>query len=334
MTHSVLTSTPAKRLRALINAPDILVLPGVFDGFSTRLVEKMGYTAAFITGSGVSESRLGQPDVGLMGLEENVAAARAIAACSNLMLLADADTGYGNPINVHHTVRAFERAGVAGLMLEDQVWPKRCGHLKGKEVIPAEEMVQKIRAAADARIDPDFVIKSRTDVLATHGLAEAIRRLNLYAEAGADLLFADAAMSADDIGTIAKNVVKPLSVNMGFGIRQRSTTPLLSALQLQDLGVAVVIYPRLLTACALQGMKNGLELLKQSLDNGKVVDRPDALVSFEELHDIMGMHEIEELEQRFLTPEQLETKYGSERKAAIMPEAKPGNPAGKPKQTA
>ena len=203
------------------------------------------------------------------------------------------------------------------------MWPKRCGHLKGKEVISAEEMVQKIRAAAEARVDPDFVIKSRTDVLATHGLAEAIRRLNLYAEAGADLLFADAAMSVDDIGAITRNVSKPVSVNMGFGIRQRSTTPLLSAKQLQDLGVAAVIYPRLLTACALQGMKNGLELLQQSLDSGKVVDRPDALVSFEELHDIMGMHEVEELEQRFLTPDQLEAKYGSGRKASIMPDPKP-----------
>ena len=317
--------SPGKRLRALIDAPDILVLPGVFDGFSTRLVSKFGYTAAFITGSGVSESRLGQPDVGLMGLDENVAAARAMAACSELLLLADGDTGYGNAINVFHTVRAFERAGVAGLMLEDQVWPKRCGHLKGKEVISAEEMVQKIRAAAEARVDPDFVIKSRTDVLATHGVPEAIRRLNLYAEAGADLLFADAAMSIDDIGTIAKNVHKPLSVNMGFGIRQRSTTPLLSARQLQDLGVSVVIYPRLLTACALMGMKRGLELLQQSVDSGKVVDRPDALVSFEELHDIMGMAEIEDMEQRFLTPEQLEAKYGLAREAAIMPGAKPAS---------
>jgi 2-methylisocitrate lyase-like PEP mutase family enzyme len=237
------------------------------------------------------------------------------------MLLADGDTGYGNALNAFHTVRAFERAGVAGLMLEDQVWPKRCGHLKGKEVISAEEMVQKIRAAAEARVDPDFVIKSRTDVLATHGVPEAIRRLNLYAEAGADLLFADAAMSIDDIGTIAKNVHKPLSVNMGYGIRQRSTTPLLSARQLQDLGVSVVIYPRLLTACALMGMKRGLELLQQSLDSGKVVDRPDALVSFEELHDIMGMAEIEDMEQRFLTPEQLEAKYGLAREAAIMPDA-------------
>src|SRR5437868_3503301 len=269
-----------KRLRALIDAPEILVLPGVFDGFSTRLVSKFGYTAAFITGSGVSESRLGQPDVGLMGLDENVAAARAIAACSNLLLLADADTGYGNPINVHHTVRAFERAGAAGLMLEDQVWPKRCGHMKGKEVISADEMIQKIRAARAAARDPDFVIKSRTDVLATHGVAEAIRRLNLYREAGADLLFADAAMSAKDIGEIAKNVNGPLSVNMGFGIRQRSTTPLLSARELQDLGVSVVIYPRLLTACALMGMRRGMELLQQSLDSGEVVDRPEALVSF------------------------------------------------------
>ena len=319
MTTSPATTCPGKRLRALIEAPEILVLHGVFDGFSTRLVSKLGHTAAFITGSGVSESRIGQPDVGLMGLEENVAAARAMVACSNLLLLADGDTGYGNALNAYHTVRAFERAGVAGLMLEDQVWPKRCGHLKGKEVISAEEMVQKIRAASEARVDPDFVIKSRTDVLATHGVAEAIRRLNLYAEAGADLLFADAAMSVDDIGTIARNVVKPLSVNMGFGIRQRSTTPLLSAKELQDLGVASVIYPRMLTACAMMGMKRGLEFLEQSLASGKVVDRPDALVSFDELYDIMGMAEIEDLEQRFLTPEQLEAKYGNGRKAAIMP---------------
>ena len=135
--------SPGKRLRKLIEAPEILVMPGVFDGFSTRLVAQAGYPAAFITGSGVSESRLGQPDVGLMGMEENVAAARAIAACSELLLIADADTGYGNALNVYHTVRAFERAGVAGLMLEDQVWPKRCGHMKGKEVISADEMVQR-----------------------------------------------------------------------------------------------------------------------------------------------------------------------------------------------
>ena len=303
-------TSPGQRLKALIDAPEILVLPGVYDGFSTRLLKKLGYGAAFITGSGVSESRLGQPDLGIMGLEENVAAARAIAACTDMLLLADGDTGYGNAINAYHTVRAFEQAGVAGVMLEDQVWPKRCGHMKGKEVIPAEEMAQKIRAAAEARRDPHFVIKSRTDVLATHGVAEAIRRLNLYAEAGADLLFADAALSSEDIGTIARSVSKPLCVNMGFGIRQRSTTPLLSAAQLASLGVAVVIFPRLLTACALRGMQQGMAYLKQSLDTGEVVDRPEALVSFDELQDIMGMADVEAMEQRFLTASQLEAKYG------------------------
>jgi 2-methylisocitrate lyase-like PEP mutase family enzyme len=203
-------------------------------------------------------------------------------------------------------------------MLEDQVWPKRCGHMKGKEVIGADEMVQKIRAARAAARDPDFVIKSRTDVLATHGLPEAIRRLNLYREAGADLLFADAATSVKDIGELAKNVNGPLSVNMGFGIRQRSTTPLISAKQLQDLGVAAVIYPRLLTAAALHGMQVGLDLLKQSIDTGQVVDRPDVLVSFEELHDIIGMHEVEELEQQFLTESQKAAKYGQSGKASVM----------------
>ncbi len=318
-----------KRLRRLIHAPEILALPGVFDGFSTRLVQRAGYKAAFITGSGVSEARLGQPDVGLMGLEENVAAARAMTACSDLALLADGDTRYGNAVNVYHTVRAFERAGVAGVMLEDQVWPKRCGHMKGKEVISAEEMVEKIRAAASARSDPDFVIKSRTDVLATHGVAEAIRRLNLYAEAGADLLFADAALSSEDIGTIARNVGKPLSVNMGFGIRQRSTTPLLSAAQLQALGVAVVIYPRMLTACALKGMENGLAHLRQSLDTGEVVDRPEALVSFEELNAIMGMSEIEDLERRFLTESQRKAKYGDSAESDIVPHARTASAAGR-----
>jgi 2-methylisocitrate lyase-like PEP mutase family enzyme len=310
--------SPGKRLRRMIDAPEILVLPGVFDGFSTRLVEQAGYPAAFITGSGISESRLGQPDVGIMGLEENVVGARALAACTGMALLADGDTGYGNAVNVWHAVRAFERAGVGGMMLEDQVWPKRCGHMKGKEVISAEEMVQKIHAAAEARVDPDFVIKSRTDVLASDGLAEAIRRLNLYAEAGADLLFADAATSVEDIAALARNVSKPLSVNMGFGIRQRSTTPLLSAAQLQELGVAAVIYPRMLTACALRGMQRGLALLRESLDSGKVVDRPDALVSFEELHEIMGIDDVQALEQRFLTATQLQAKYGESGKSVVV----------------
>ena len=309
--------TKTQQLREAIYAPDILVLPGVFDGFSARLVEHFGYPSAFITGSGISESRLGQVDVGIMGMEESVAGARALAACSGLALLADGDTGYGNAINAYHTVRAFEQAGVAGVMLEDQVWPKRCGHMRGKEVIAQDEMVEKLRAACEARRDPDFVIKSRTDTLATHGIDEVIRRLNAYAEAGADLLFADALLDAEQIRTVAANVPKPLCVNMGFGIRQRSTTPLLSAAQLQDLGAGVVIYPRLLTACALQGMKTGLELLGESIRSGRPVDRPDVAVSFEELNDIMGMGRVRELENRYLTASQKAAKYGQGQVAPV-----------------
>jgi 2-methylisocitrate lyase-like PEP mutase family enzyme len=244
-----------------------------------------------------------------MGLEENLRACRAFAACCELPLMADGDTGYGNAVNVHFTMRAFEQAGLAGLMIEDQVWPKRCGHMKGKEVISAEEGAEKVRAAAEARINSEMVIMSRTDALATHGIGEVIRRLNLYAEMGADLLFADAVLTTEHISTVVSNVSKPVCVNMGFGIRRRSTTPLLSARQLQDLGVAAVIYPRLLTAASVQGMKNALVALGESLRTGEIVDRPDLLVSFEELNDLVGIAELERLEQRHLTREQFRRKY-------------------------
>jgi 2-methylisocitrate lyase-like PEP mutase family enzyme len=302
----------ASKLRAAIHAPGITIMPAAFDGFSARLLEYMGYQVVFATGSGISESRLGQPDLGLMGLEENVAAIRAMAQCTRLAILADADTGYGNAVNAHHTLRTMERAGAAGVMFEDQVWPKRCGHMRGKEVIPTDEMVQKIRAAAQARVDPDLIIKSRTDSLATHGIHEVIERLNRYAEAGADLLFADALMTREQIKQVCREVSKPLCVNMGFGIRRRSTTPLLSARQLEDLGVAVVIYPRLLTACALSGMKKGLEALHQSIESGEAVERDDLAVSFEELNAIMGLPALEEIEQQFSTTGEIQRKYGNQ----------------------
>lgn len=294
-----MSGTPGERLRALIAAPGILVMPGVYDGFSARLVEQMGFQAASVSGAGLSETNLGWADVGLMGYEENLRASAALAACTSIPLQADGDTGYGNAVNVWFTVRGFERAGLAGLMIEDQVWPKRCGHMAGKRVISAEEGVEKIRAAVEARCDPGFVIKARTDATAVHGVGEAIRRLNLYAEAGADLLFADALLSAEDIRTVARNVAGPLAVNMGFGIRQRPTTPLLSARQLEDMGVAVASYPRMLTAAAIQGMRNALSVFRQSLAEERVIDRPDLLVSFDELNELMGLPRIKELERRY-----------------------------------
>jgi 2-methylisocitrate lyase-like PEP mutase family enzyme len=294
--------SPGARLRALLNQPGIVISPGVFDGFSLRLVELMGYKTAAISGAGLSESNLGWSDVGIMGYAENLRASAALAAISSIPLSADGDTGYGNALNVYFTVQGFERAGLACLMIEDQVWPKRCGHMEGKRVISADEAVEKIRAAAEARRDPDFVIKARTDATAIHGVREAIRRLNLYAEAGADLLFADALLTAEDIATVARNVVKPLTVNMGFGIRQRPTTPLLSTKQLEDMGVKAVSFPRLLTAAAIQGMKNALAVLGQSIEEGRAIDRPDLLVSFDELNDLMGIREIRALERSFVAP--------------------------------
>jgi 2-methylisocitrate lyase-like PEP mutase family enzyme len=289
-----------RQLKELINSPQILVTPGVYDGYSARLVEKAGFKSGSITGAGTSESRLGWADRGVMGLDENVANARRLADCCNLLLRADADTGYGNAMSVYFATRAFEKAGVAAVMFEDQVWPKRCGHMAGKSVIPANEMVQKVKAAVDARLDPDFIIIARTDAAGTHGVDEAIRRLNLYAEAGADCVYADALLSREDIAKVAKGVPKPLIVNMGLGMRTRKTTPLMTPKELEALGVAVVSYPRLLTTAALRGMMNAMAVFKEEVvGKHRVVDRTDLQVSFEEINDLMGMAELDELERRF-----------------------------------
>jgi len=297
-------------LRDLIAASEIAVMPGAYDGFSARLIERAGFGAAMLTGSGVSESRLGQPDVGIAGLAETVGAARDIAACVDLPLIADADTGYGNAVNVFHAVRSFERAGVAGVMIEDQVWPKRCGHLAGREVIPAHEMAGKVAAAVDARESDEFVVIARTDAAGPLGIEAAIERANLYAAAGADVLFADALASVEEIGQFAREAEGPVAVNMGFAIRTRRTTPLLSARQLEQLGVAVMIVPRMLTAAAARGMQLALDVLTESVETGEVIEREDLLLSFEELNELMGLADVQILEQRFLTDAQLAVKYG------------------------
>jgi 2-methylisocitrate lyase-like PEP mutase family enzyme len=290
-------------LRALIDAPSIAVLPGAYDGLSVRSIARAGFGAAFVTGAGVSESRLGRPDVGLGALTDALNAARDLAACVDIPLLADADTGYGNAVNVFYAVEGFERAGLAGVMIEDQTWPKRCGHLEGKELIAAGEMAGKVAAAAEARNDDSFVIMARTDAAALLGVEAAVERANLYAEAGADVLFADALGSVEDIAHFAAKAVKPVCVNMGFGLRTRRTTPLLTPRELEELGVALMIAPRLLTAAAAEAMRGALALLGQVIETGQVVDRPDLLMSFEDLHELTGIEDIRDLERRFLVGE-------------------------------
>ncbi len=292
-------SEKSKRLKALLEAPEILVIPGVYDGYSARLVEAAGFQVAAISGAGVSESHLGWADMGVMSFKDNLEACRAIAAFSSLPLIADADTGYGNASTTHFTVRAFEAAGVAAIMLEDQVWPKRCGHMAGKQVVPEQEMVQKIKAACDARVDGDFIIRARTDAAGPLGLNAAIDRLNAYAEAGADTLFADALLSAGDIEQVARNVPKPLTVNMGLGIRARPTTPLIHPTALQAMGVAAVSYPRLLSTAAVRGMMNAMNAFKDMLDSGEVVDRPDLLVGFDEINALTGFDQLSALDRTY-----------------------------------
>ena len=288
-----------RRLKDLIQAPEILLSPGIFDGYSARLVESRGFKSGAISGAGLSECHLGMPDRGLMGFEENLSNCRAIADCSDLLLHADADTGYGNAVNVYFVTQAFEKAGMAAVMFEDQTWPKRCGHMVGKSVIEAEEMVEKIHAACDAKKDPDFIIKARTDSRGPLGLDEAIKRLNMYAEAGADLLFADALLSEEDISTVAANVDKPLTVNMGLGIRARSTTPLVPPKKLEEMGVAAVSYPRLLTTSAVRGMINGLDAFDEMVKANEPIDRPDLCVNFEELNDMLDVKFLDELEEKY-----------------------------------
>ncbi len=290
----------AMTLKERLAAPEITIMPGVHDGYSARIVELAGFDVAWISGAGISESHLGWADRGVMGLQENLTACRDMVNCTNLTLLGDGDTGYGNAMNVYFTVRGFEQAGLAGVMLEDQTWPKRCGHMEGKDVISREEARDKIAAAADARRNDDFVIKARTDAAGVLGVDEAIERLNLFAEAGADLLFADALLSAEDIERVARNVPKPLSVNMGFGIRARASTPLIGPKDLEAMGVAAVIYPRLLTSSALRGMMNAMDAFKEEvIGNNGTPNREDLMISFEELNEITGMSELDKLESRY-----------------------------------
>ncbi|MBO43542.1 MAG: carboxyvinyl-carboxyphosphonate phosphorylmutase [Rhodospirillaceae bacterium] len=293
------SNSKGRRLKDLIEAPDILISPGLFDGYSARLVESRGFKSGAISGAGLSECHLGYPDRGLMGFEENLSNCRAIADCCDLLLHADADTGYGNAVNVYFVTQAFEKAGMAAVMFEDQTWPKRCGHMVGKSVIEAEEMVEKIHAACDAKKDPDFIIKARTDSRGPLGLDEAIKRLNMYAEAGADLLFADALLSEEDISTVAANVDKPLTVNMGLGIRARTTTPLVPPKRLEEMGVAAVSYPRLLTTSAMRGMINGMDAFDEMVKANEPIDRPDLCVNFEELNDMLDVKFLDELEEKY-----------------------------------
>jgi carboxyvinyl-carboxyphosphonate phosphorylmutase len=247
-------------LRQMLNGPGLIVAPGAYDGFSARLIEAAGFKAVYMTGAGTAASHLGQPDLGLTTLTEMATHAGHIASCVSLPVIADADTGYGNALNVVRTVREYERAGVAGLHLEDQVAPKRCGHIAGKQIIPAREFADKIRAAAEYRSDPDFVIIARTDARAVTSLDDAIERGNQYAEAGADVIFVEAPQTEDEIQRVAREVKAPLLANMVPGGR----TPAVKVAELERLGFKIVIFPGVCMAAAVPAMERALARLKET----------------------------------------------------------------------
>jgi 2,3-dimethylmalate lyase len=285
---------PRARLRELLSAGPPLVAPGAYDALSARLIEHAGFDVVYMTGFGTTASLIGRPDVGLLSGAEMVDNARRIVAAVDVPVIADADTGYGNAINVVRTVQLYEQAGVAGIQLEDQVMPKKCGHMSGKALIGTDEMVGKLQAAVAARTDPDLVIIARTDAVAVEGLDEALTRARSFAEAGADVLFVEAPTSEEDIARVAKELsgVAPLVFNWAEGGR----TPPLSLERIAELGFSLVIYPIGTLLAATAGIRSLLATLKAG---GTPLSALDALPTFGQFTDLIGLPEIQSLEQRF-----------------------------------
>ncbi|WP_210324866.1 isocitrate lyase/PEP mutase family protein [Microvirga alba] len=300
--------TKAQQYRSLLTQGEFIVSPGVYDGYSARLVEAAGFKSAATSGAAVSNAILGIADIGVMGLTENLNHCRNIARSISIPLTCDADTGYGNAVNVYHTTKLFEEADIAGINIEDQVSPKRCGHMSGKEVIPLDEMVKKIEAACMARRDDAFVIIARTDALAVEGMEATIQRARAYTAAGADLIFPDAVGSEEHIKRLVDAGIA-LSINMGFGIRKRPTTPLIPLADLRAWGVRRVSLPRMLPAAAIKAMTDALRIMKEAYEQGIAVDRPDLLVGIDDIMKLMDYEGARALEKKVLPQDTLRAKY-------------------------
>jgi carboxyvinyl-carboxyphosphonate phosphorylmutase len=262
------------RLKALIQRPEIVLCPGVYDAYLARTVEQAGFEALYMTGAGVSHARLGVPDLGLVSFSEMLDHAYRIADAVDIPLIADADTGYGNAINVMRTIRAYERAGVAGCHIEDQEMPKRCGHFDEKRVVPAAEMLGKLAAALDARSDADFIIIARTDARGVLGLDEALDRARAYAAAGADVVFVESPRSEEELERIGRSVDAPLLANMV----ETGLTPLLPADRLQELGFSIVIHPGAIGRFIGMQLQPFLRTLKEE---GTTISQLDRMLDFE-----------------------------------------------------
>lgn len=296
-TTARLPPRPTRRLRELLARDQTLMAAGAFSPMAAKLVEQAGFEAVYVPGGGVALDRLGVADLGLITLTEMVEAATAIAQAVSVPVIADADTGFGNQLNVQRTVREYERAGVAAIHLEDQMFPKRCGHMAGKSLVPLEEAVQKIRAAVDARSDPDFMVIARCDALSVAGMDEVVRRSEAYLEAGADMLFVESPGSLEELAGIPRRLRGPHLFNMSAS----GKTPFLSADEVGRLGYKLMILPNYTALAAIKAMTEVLAEIRRS---GSVAGVLGRCASFSEFTGLGGLAQFQQVEREFATPPQ------------------------------
>jgi 2-methylisocitrate lyase-like PEP mutase family enzyme len=273
--------TGAERIRQLV-ADDTVLMPGVYDALTARIAARVGFDVVFVSGYSVSAVRLGEPDFGFLTQSEMAEAARSVCRVSDAPVIVDADTGYGNPLNVIRTVHDLQDAGAAGIFLEDQVWPKKCGHMAGKQVVPTEDHAAKLRAAADARGERDLFIVARTDARQPLGVEQAIERCLAYKEAGADALFVEAPLSVEELEQIAEALPGPLVANM----IERGVTPHLSRSELEELGFNLIVCPLAALFAAAQAVR---EILTELRDKETTAGAVESLMAFDELNELVGL---------------------------------------------
>lgn len=282
-----------KRLQELLQKPDILVLPGVYDALTAKIAAEVGFEALVMGGYSIAASRLGQPDVGYLSMTEMTQALKGIVDATELPVFADGDTGYGNALSVRRTMQEYESAGAAAVLFEDQVWPKRCGHMAGKQVIEAAEHARKLRAAADARTDSDFLLIARTDARAVNGLDDAIERGKLYLANGAEALFIEAPQNIGELETIARAFPDTVLIaNMIEGGR----TPNLTAKDLENIGFKIVFWPCSALYVITQAFKEALTVLHET---GTTKDYEDKMMHFSDFNRFIGLESYMELEKRY-----------------------------------
>lgn len=283
-----------QKLRELIQSPGTFILPGAYDAMSARIIEQLGYPAVYATGAGISNAQLGWADVGLTSMKEVVDIVARMTEVTNVPVIADIDTGFGNAINVIRTVREFERAGVAGIQMEDQISPKKCGHFNNKEVISTNEMVHKIKAAVDTRQNQDLVIIARTDALAINGVEDAIDRARAYAEAGADMLFIEAPTSIEEMKMITSGLNDiPQILNLVEGAK----TPLISLQEAEQLGYKIVLCANTALRASVNGINNALKVLKE---DGSQKNLDEYICSWEERQKLFQLNKIEQWEKKYI----------------------------------